>query len=452
AYLARQEEETGWTVFSIILNTFSLFLIVLIAVAAYFAPELTAMLAPGIVDDPATFEKAVRMTRIIMPAQFFFFTGGLFMAVQFAKEQFFIPALAPLLYNLGIILFGILLSPAAGMEGFAWGVLFGAFTGNFLLQYYGARKSGMKISFVIQLNHPEFLKYLVLTLPLMAGLTMTFSTEIFLKYFGSFLEQGSIAALNYALRIMFILVGLFGQAVGVASYPFMARLAAKNDITALNQLLNQTLKYLLLVIPFSVLFMVLSQEIVLILFKRGKFDIEATLMTARILPWLLAGTFAFAGQTVVVRGFYAVQNTWFPALFGTVAVLSSLPLFFILTRLMEARGVALALSLSALFQTFFLFFLWNRKTGNSEARQVYLFFLKIAGLSSGLGLILFKAAEMLRICIDPTHPAGAFALCLLVGTMFLLLVAGSGYVFRINEILTLLKKITRILLQRQHRF
>jgi putative peptidoglycan lipid II flippase len=90
-------------------------------------------------------------------------------------------------------------------------------------------------------------------------------------------------------------------------------------------------------IALSVLFMVLSQEIVLILFKRGKFDIEATLMTAQILPWLLAGTFAFAGQTVVVRGFYAVQNIWFPALFGTVAVLSSLPLFFILTRILLRR-------------------------------------------------------------------------------------------------------------------
>ncbi|MEA1967716.1 MAG: murein biosynthesis integral membrane protein MurJ, partial [Thermodesulfobacteriota bacterium] len=434
AYLARKEEEEGWRIFSIIFNTFGILLLVFIAFSAYFAPDLVTILAPGLVDDPAIFQKAVKMTRIIIPAQFFFFSGGLFMSVQFAKERFLIPALAPLLYNIGIITAGILLSPWTGMEGFAWGVLIGSFTGNFLLQYFGAKKAGMKWHPIISLKHPELIKYILLTLPLMLGLTMTFSTEIFLKYFGSFLEEGSIAALNYALRIMFILVGLFGQAVGVASYPFMAKLAARGDIDQLNQLLNKTLKFLLLVIPFSVLFMVLRHEIVLILFQRGQFDLQATMLTAEVLPFFMAGTFAFAGQTVVVRGYYAIQNTWFPALFGTLSVLFTLPLFYILMNFMEARGVALALSVAAMIQVSVLFFLWNRKTRNHGAKTVYLFFLKISLLSTGMGIILCKITNILQNNLNEATFAGSFTICAITGTVFMLLFACSGFFFKIEEI------------------
>lgn len=149
----------------------------------------------------------------------------------------------------------------------------------------------------------------------MLGLTMTFSTEILMKFFGSFLNEGSISAMNYALRIMFILVGFFGQAVGMASYPFLAQLAAKKDFVQLNTIMNQTLKFIFLVIPFSVLFMVLRQEVVMILFQRGAFDSQATSLTAGVLPYFMLGAFAFSAQTIVSRGYFATQNTLFPALF-----------------------------------------------------------------------------------------------------------------------------------------
>jgi putative peptidoglycan lipid II flippase len=125
------------------------------------------------------------------------------------------------------------------MEGFAWGVLGGAFFGSFLLQLVGARQVGLQYFFIFNIIHPDFLKYILLTLPLMLGLTMTFSTEILMKFFGSFLMDGSIAAMNYALRIMFILVGFFGQAVGMASYPFMAKIAATGDLQRINKMINK---------------------------------------------------------------------------------------------------------------------------------------------------------------------------------------------------------------------
>ncbi|MCP4119650.1 MAG: murein biosynthesis integral membrane protein MurJ [Desulfobacteraceae bacterium] len=440
AYLAKDDEAEGWRIFSIVYNTFGALLLTVTILALWLAPELVALLAPGF-EDPALFQQAVTMTRIIIPAQLFFFSGGLFMAVQFTKQRFMIPALAPLIYNLGIIIGGIALGPWLGMEGFAWGVLGGAFAGNFLLQYYGAKKIGMDLKFILGITHPEFIRYLLLTLPLMVGLTMTFSTEILLKYFGSYLAEGSIAALNYGLRIMFILVGLFGQAVGVASYPFMAKLAAQGKTDELNNLLNTTMKFLLLVIPVSVLFMVLRHEIVLILFQRGRFDLEATRLTSQVLPFLLCGTFAFAAQTVVVRGYYATQNTWFPALVGTISVILTLPLFYVLMTVMDARGVALALSLAATAQTLILFELWNRRSRNRAGRSVYRFLLSMVVLSAGIGFLLWKFAALLKNVIDPSTLTGALLVCIITGILFVVMFTLAGTLFRIEEINRFNRKI-----------
>ena len=439
AYLVQKKEEHSWKIFSIIFNTFGFFLLIFILVSFYFAPEIVKIFAPGF-KDPVLFKKAVKMTRIIIPAQFFFFAGGLFMAVQFAKEKFLIPAFAPILYNLGIIAGGVCLNKYLGIQGFAWGVLLGAFFGNFVLQYFGAKKIGMKIYPFFNIKHPEFIKYLFLTLPLILGLTMTFSMEILFKFFGSFLEKGSIAAMNYAFRIMLILVGLFGQAVGVASYPFMAKFAAENNMDSLNNLLNQTLKLLLLVIPFSILLMVLRHEIVFILFKRGKFDINAVILTAGVLPFFLAGTFAFAGQTVVTRGYYAMQNTWIPALVSTATVLLSFPMFYILMKLMGIKGVGLALFITTIIQILFLFELWNRKKNNIKGKTVYFFFMKMLGISFIIGLILLKITSFLQNIFNSSTMSGCWYICIITGIFFLLFFIGFGFIFKIQEISILFKK------------
>jgi len=441
-YLSQNRDKEGYQIFSIIFNGFGLMLIGFIAITMVWTPEFVMLLVPGI-QDPKTFDLAVKMTRIIIPAQFFFFSGGLFMAVQFTKEKFFIPALAPLVYNLGIIIGGVFLYPYLGMEGFAWGVLGGAFSGSFLLQYMGARRAGLQYFFIFNLFHPDFLKYILLTIPLMLGLTMTFSTEILMKFFGSFLGEGSIAAMNYAIRIMFILVGFFGQAVGMASYPFMAKIAATGDLQRLNNMINQTLKFIFLVIPFSVLFMVLRHEIVMLLFQRGAFDTQATQITAGILPYFMAGAFAFSAQTIVSRGYYALQNTLFPAIFSTLCVLASLPMIYGFMKILGIKGVALGLTISVTLSSLLLFECWSRKSQNNQKNEVYLFFLKLIPATLILGIILQVIYLGLAKMLDPSAPVPGLIICTITGLAFLFLLPAIGYVLGIKEIHILYDKIFR---------
>jgi putative peptidoglycan lipid II flippase len=441
-YLAENQEAQGWQVFSIVMTGFGSLLLLFIIIAYTFAPELVAVIARGR-PDPTFRENVIRMTRIIMPAQFFFFTGGLFMAVQFAKEKFLLPALAPILYNLGIIAGGIFLSSRFGMEGFSWGVLAGAFTGNFAIQYWGARRVGMKLSLTFDFKHPDLKRYVKLTLPLMFGLTMFFSMEIFKLFFGSYLPPGGIADLEYGLRTMMLLVAFFGQAVGVASYPFMARLVAENKMHEMNQLLNNTLRYLSLVIPFSVLLMVLRHEVVLILFQRGKFDATATDHLAAVLIFLLVGAFAAAANTIVPRAYYATQDTLFPAIYGTISVLLSVPLYMLGLNIMGTNGVALAISLSGILQVTVLYVLWNKRSDNTESRGVYLFYVKVMCFAAGLGIFLVWFKYVALDWIDATTFIGSLTMCALTGAVFLLILLGAGYGLKIKEVTELVDRLVK---------
>jgi putative peptidoglycan lipid II flippase len=432
-YLAADREKDGWKIFSIILSCFGTLLILLIVIGVIFAPEMVALIARGRTN-PAFRLQIIRMTRIILPAQIFFFAGGLFMAVQFAKEKFLIPALAPIFYNLGIIAGGLLLGPKLGMEGFSWGVLFGALVGNFGLQCVGARRIGMRYSPIFVFSDPDLKKYIKLTLPLMLGLTLFFSMEIFMKFFGSYLPPGSIADLEYSLRTVLLLVAFFGQALGVASYPFMARLVAENKLAEMNELLNNTLRYLSLVIPFSVLLMVLRHEVILILFQRGKFDAAATGQASVVLIFFLIGAFAFAANTIVPRAYYAMQDTLFPAIYATIAVLLSIPLYLAGLKILGTRGIALAVSLSAVFQVYLLYALWNKRTRNKESHAVYVTYLKMFFLSALLGIFMAGFKTKVLGGIDATTFSGSLGVTVITGIVFMGVLALGGYVFRIKEI------------------
>ncbi len=438
-YVLSNREREGWRIFSLILSSFGSLLALFIIVAWFYTDHLVTLFAPGIVD-PAVKALTIRMTRIVLPAQFFFFIGGLFMAVQFAKERFLIPALAPLLYNLGIIAGGLLLAPWIGIEGFAWGVLGGAVAGNFAVQWLGASRVGMRFKPCFEWRHPDLRRYVLLTLPLILGLTMTFSTEFFFRFFGSYLRQGAVAALNYGLRITFILVGLFGQAVGTASYPFMSRLATEGRMAEMNRLLDRTLGALSIVIPFSVFLMVIRHEAVFILFQRGRFDAAATALTSHLLPFLLFGAFAFATQTVVVRGYYALQNTLFPALLGTAAVLLSIPVFILGMNRFGAAGVALGVSISAFMQAALLYICWNRRTHNKGSHHVYGTVFKMMLLSVFLGSALEAVRQSVfrGLCGDTF--SGALVTSLGLGLIFLGLLYGACRVMKMADLLEILEK------------
>ena len=173
--------------------------------------------------EPAAQALTVHLTRIVLPAQVFFIAGGILRGALMAEGRFGSQAVAPIIYNLGIIVAGVLGARSLGIAGFAWGALAGAALGSFGSAVFEAR-GRLRIGFRVAPFDPDFRRYLVVALPLMLGVTLITVDEWYDRWFGGLLAAGSIATLAFARHLMQLPVGLVGQAVATAALPAFAKL------------------------------------------------------------------------------------------------------------------------------------------------------------------------------------------------------------------------------------
>ncbi len=429
-FIARKDARGASDCFSNLLTVGSLIFAVMIPLAIYYTPEVLGLMGSHIAD-PARRALTVRLTRIILPAQIFFYWGAFLSAVQMAHKRFFWPALAPLVYNLGIILGGIILGPALGVEGFAWGVLVGALAGNFFLQLPGAMKTGIAYRFRFRLTDPDLIQYVRLTVPLILGLGLTFSNEVFFRFFGSFLGEGGTASLNYALRTMMMVVAVFGQASGVAFFPFISQLAVEEQYEKMTRLLNGVLtKMTLYLIPLTGIMIALSPEIIAVLFQHGRFDASSTAATAPVLAMYLLGAFGFSAVMIINRSFYATRNTLLPMLVSTGAAVGSVPLYWLLGRAMGAPGIALAGGIAMTAQGALLYGIWLKrfKEHESTAKLVRIFLQVVVISAVGMG-----CAWLLKLWFAPIvigwRPFWAHAAVASAAS-----ICGGGVIFLLYEV------------------
>ncbi len=364
-YLAEGREEDGHRSFSAIATVMGTAMLLFVLAGEIFAERLVPIIAPGF--PPDQIRLAAKLTRIVLPAQLFFYMGGLLMAVQYARNRFLLPATAPILYNAGIIAFGLALGRTIGMAGFAWGVLVGSFVGNFVVQAAGARRTGLSFSPRFDLKDPGLAEFVRLSIPIMLGFSLVVVDEWMTRVFGSFLLAGAITWLNNARRLMQVPVGIFGQASGVASYPFLSSLAARGERRMMWDTLSVTLRWVFFAsCAAAAVTCILAREVVLLVFQRGAFTAADTLQTAVALVFFAAGIPMWCSQTIVSRGYYALKDTWTPTLVGTGAWIVALPAYYWLSRRMGVGGLALASTLGIFLYAVVLYAILMRRTVGRE--------------------------------------------------------------------------------------
>lgn len=336
----RGHEDRGWRLFSNVLTTLGGVLVLAVITAWFMAPRIVPLLFPGF--DPEQLALTTRLTRLILPGPLLFFAGGLIIATELARQRFLAAALSPLLYNLCIILGGVLLGPAIGVEGFSWGVLAGALAGPVVLPLLMARRH-LRYRPRVDTADPDLRRYLHLAFPLMVGVSLLTVDEWFGRYFGSQYAAGSITWLNNARRLMLVPVALVGTAVAQAALPFLSHLAAREEWDRLADQLRGTLRATatLATVAGGALFLV-ALPFTVFVYERGAFTAEDSRRTAEALSILSFAVVAWSIQTVAVRGFYAREDTWRPMWLGTAIVVASAPLYAWLGGLAEIRGLALA--------------------------------------------------------------------------------------------------------------
>ena len=439
-YVAEGREEDGWYVFSTVTTFMSLFMVVVVCLGEIFAPQLVNIISPGF--SPEAKSQVIFLTRLMLPAQICFVLGSVLTSVQYAKSHFLIPSLSSVIYNLFIILGGWLLAPWIGITGFAVGVLVGSVVGNLFLQLYGAGRAGAHFRPNLNLRHPGFILFLKLAIPIMLALSLTFTDDWIMRWFGSYLQPASITWLSYAKTLMRVPLTAVGQAVGVVSFPLLAKLYSEGKFDELNRMLNATVKGLFLfVIPISSLTIAQSSTVIRFVFSHTRLQPSDFHATGNALAIFSLSMFAWAAQYIFSRGFYATQNTWTPALVGTITTAVTLPFYSWFVHKYQYLGLALASSCGIFLYMLVLFVLLNRHTRNHEAGRVVLFFGKITLASTVAGLVCFRLTSWFQLRLPWQGRAGALLLLTVVSGVGILLTGAMAKILGISELTSYFRKM-----------
>jgi len=338
--LAREGEAAAEGLVAVVLGSMTALVTAFTLLLWIYAEPLVALQFPRF--DPEAQALVVRLTRIVLPAQICFVAGGVIRAVLMARDRFATQALAPLVYNAGIIAGG-LLGAGSGAEGFAWGALGGAVVGQVLLAVVDVRSAGLRLRWRVAPLDPRFLGYLVVAAPLMLGLSLLTVDEWYDRWFGGLLSTGTVAHLAYARQLMLLPVATVGQAIATAALPTFARLVNEERLEELRSMLEDTLRAALgLALVGAAALAVLAEPLVAVVYERGRFGPADTQAVAAILRVFACAVPAWVAQQIAVRAFFARDDTWRPMLIGTVVALAAIPLYLELGPRFDARGLAAA--------------------------------------------------------------------------------------------------------------
>ncbi|MCS7186813.1 MAG: murein biosynthesis integral membrane protein MurJ [Armatimonadota bacterium] len=403
-YLTKGEDEKAKKTFRVLMTYLGLLLLTLIIVFEFLAPQLVAFMFPGMVNDERKFTLTVFLVRILLPAQFFFVLGSLFTGALWSLRYFAEPQVQSVLYNLFILLGGILGAQLGthwlgmGIEGMAIGALTGAAVGAGIVQARKLWLAGMDFRPCFDWRDEGARQVVKLVIPVVFSLSVTQINAIILpRSFSSLLPHGAATAIEMANRIMQLPVALFGASVGIALFPTLSALATKEAIEDLRkQVASGVRAVLMMTIPAAVLMAVLREPIVSLFFEYGRWRAEDTKATALALLFYSFGVPAMSCQQVLARGFYAMRDTWTPVWVG----LLSFVLAFLLNATfvhspLQQGGLALAFSISAWFNIISLAILLRKRLNGLEGSAIFKLALWLLPSSAIMGIVATLVLSLL---------------------------------------------------------
>jgi len=359
-YREAGDEEGGDRALSVILTNMLVVLGLGILLGEVFAPQYVWLAFKGYRTDHAGAALCTALTRVILPAQLFFFIGSVMSSRLQVRKIFIYQAFTPLIYNAGIIGGALLLHRQLGTFSLALGVLAGVMAGSALLNSIGAFRTGLRYTPILSFRDPAFLEWLHLSLPLMIGVSLVMFDNYFLSYFGS-MDPGGITFLGNAKDLFNAPFNVIGPAAGAASLPFFASLFQQKRHKDFSASVGRSVSRLFAVGMLVSAWMIALAPWLMDLFRGGRFhrsDAATTTGLFRVLAITLA---IWAVQGIYARAFYAASDTKTPAITGTLITVLSVPIYAALFHTAGLRGLAIASDLGILAQTATLAILLHRK-------------------------------------------------------------------------------------------
>jgi putative peptidoglycan lipid II flippase len=384
----RKDKPQAWALANNIFNLLAVGLITLCLLAILLTPWLVKIIAPGFSGDKLS--STAELTRIMFLSPLFLGLSTVLGGILRSFKRFLAYALAPVMYNLGIIFGALFLVRPFGLVGLAYGVVLGALL-HFLIQLPTAYLCGFRWRPRIILKSPGAVRILRLMPPQVLNLSLTQINLWAMTVFASFLMVGSVAIFNLSMNIWSFPLGVFGISFILATFPRLSDFAQQGNRASFVKSFSYTFRQILFfILPISVLFIVLREQIVKVILNTGQFDQQDALLTFETLSFFCVSLFAEALILLCLRGFFAWEDTLTPFLIGLLATSFRLAVAWILSKQFGVPGLAMGFSLGSLFYFILLFVSLRNKIGFLDSRRLGKYSLKIlsASLVSGLGAYL----------------------------------------------------------------
>ena len=376
------------------------------ALGALLAEPLMSAIAPGF--QPGTHDLAVDASRWLMLSPVLLGLSALAKAALQAERRFVPPALSPLLYNVGIIIGALVLAQAFGLRGLVFGTLIGAVL-HLGIQAPGlASWGGLRLTW--GLANPDVRRVVILMLPRLLGVAVLQVSLIYVNILASLQGPSAVAALNNGFLLMLLPLGVFGMALGEAALPELAGRWAGGDRQLFAARVSGVARHIVFLnLPAAVVLAILAEPLVAVLFQRGAFDAHATEITAVALRFFAIGLAGHAAVEILVRGFFAMQDTRTPVAIAAASLAFHMLLSWFLAQWLGIGGIALGLSIGVLVESVLLAFVLHRRGG----LQVGTPELQVAATALVAATLMGLVIAILRVTTWTNGPIGVDSALLL---------------------------------------
>lgn len=447
-YFEREGKEDAFELARAVLNI-SLAVFIVAAFLIYiFAPVLISkFIAPGFSPEKQT--QVVALTRIIIFGQTILVLGAFFIGILQSFQRFIVPALAPVFYNLGIILGILIFAEDFGIMGAGFGVIIGAAL-HALIQLPLIWSIGFRFKFPIKFFHPGVREIAGLVGVRTFGLAAEQINETVGLALASLASIGSVTYLTFAQHLQVVPIGLFGATLAQAALPVLSSERARGKIEEFKVTLLTTMHQILfLALPATAILIVIRIPVVRLVFGASQFDWEATVLTGATLALLAIGLSAQAVSLLLVRGFYALKDTKTPVIVSLIVVSVNiiLSVYFITILKMEVWSIGLANSISTVLSGVLLFWMLHFKVNKFNLNRVLVSLGKMLMSTIIMGVALYIPIKLLdQVIFDTTRTVNLLLLTSLSSIFALSVYVALVWFLKVRELLTfadLIKKIAQ---------
>ena len=402
--------ERAWRLASSVINALLLVTGVLVVAGIIFAEPLVRLFASGFSEVPGKIELTIYLTRIVFPFLTLAAVAAVLMGMLNSLGHFFVPALSPAMFNVAIIVMSLALVPVAPSFGVhpitivAIATLIGG-VGQLAIQWPPLKREGFHYRPVLDFKDEGLHRVLLLMGPGTIGMAATQINVLVNSVLATGEGTGAVTWLEFAFRLMYLPIGLFGVSIATAATPAISRMVAEHDFVRIRSTLANALGLMMFLnVPATVGLIILARPIVGVIFEHGEFKAADTLATAAALQLYAIGLVGYSVVRIISPTFYALQRSRVPVMVSAGSVLVNVVLNLALVRVMGYRGLALGTSISAILNASVQLMLLRREINGLEGARIAASLARVLIAAAVMGIVTVVASATL----DQVLPGDAF--------------------------------------------